>query len=249
MLENSGMDKGKILVIDDEEDILEFLDTLFTTKGFSVVTAANGEMGLNRAIEERPGVILLDIMMPEMDGHEVCRRLKSNAETSHIPVIMLTAMNRVRDIAQSMDEGADGFMAKPFDNRSLLQAVNTILTPGGRLPIFYMAQKTSPVTLRKAAEYESGHRIVCIVIVEDGPDSSLEDAGILQGAYLMSLAQESREDGRVDTHALLEVETPEAFGESLNRIHTKGGRVVSSRIYRDIIEVPFGILPRSESNE
>lgn len=249
MLENNRRDQGKILVIDDEEDILEFLDTLLTTKGFSVVTAPDGETGLSRAMEEKPGVILLDIMMPEMDGHEVCRRLKSQTETADIPVIMLTAMNRVQDIAQSMDEGVDGFMAKPFDNRSLLQAVNTILTPGGRLPIFYMAQKTSPVTLRKAKEYESGHRIVCIVLVEDGPDSALEDAGILQGAYLMSLAQESREDGRVDTHALLGVETPEAFGESLNRIHMKGGRVVSSRIFRDIIEVPFGILPRSESNE
>ncbi len=249
MNEKSVVPQGKVLAIDDERDILEFLDTLLSSRGIDVITAIDGEAGFERAVRESPGMILLDIMMPDMDGHEVCRKLKSDPQTAQIPVLMLTAMNRVRDISRAMREGADGFMAKPFHNRSLVEAVETMLAPGGRLPIFYMAQKPSAIPLRKMNEYEAGHRVVCIVVVEDGPESALEDAAVLQGAYLMSIAQEERDEGKVETHALLEVETPEAFGETLNRIHAKGGQVVASRIFRDIIEVPFGILPRSEHND
>lgn len=242
--------KGIVLAIDDEEDILEFLEILLGARGFSVLTAASGRVGIELARDEHPQVILLDIMMPEMDGHEVCRDLKSDPNTAQIPVLMLTAMNRVDDIAASMEEGADGFMAKPFDNDSLVDAIERMLMPGGRMPLFYVSKDSSAVPLRRMEEYEAGNRVVCMRVIEDGPTSSFEDAAVLHGAYLMSIAQEERpDDQRLVTSALLEVEAPQAFGETLNGIHARGGKVVFCRIFRDILEVPFYILPRSERNE
>ena len=120
-------DPRKVLAIDDEEDILGFLSTLLETRGFRVFTALTGTAGIELARRERPAVILLDVMMPEVDGHQVCKRLKADPLTSKIPVLMLTVMNRIKDIALAMDEGADGFMAKPFDNDELLKEVRNLL--------------------------------------------------------------------------------------------------------------------------
>ncbi len=250
MSADKDMTKGTILAIDDEEDILEFLQVLLGARGFDVLAASSGASGLTIAEREAPGVILLDIMMPEMDGHEVCRKLKGNPRTKDIPVLMLTAMNRVDDIAASMSEGADGFMAKPFDNNSLVDAIERMVVPDVQTPVFYVAKETETIPLRRVEEYETGNRVVCMRVLEVGPISTLEDAAVLQGAYLMSISQEERpQDGQIVTAALLEVETPQAFGETINQIHSKGGKVVFCRIFRDIREVPFNILPRTEHNE
>ncbi|MBN1425798.1 response regulator [Candidatus Fermentibacteria bacterium] len=238
-----------ILAIDDEEDILGFLTTLFGTRGFRVLTALDGERGFELAQREHPSVVLLDIMMPEVDGHEVCRRLKADPVTSRIPVLMLTAMNRIKDIAQAIDEGADGFMAKPFENRSLVEVVSLMVTPGGQLPEFYIAKKPGAVPLRRIEDVEKGHLVVWLNVTEAGPDSILDDGSILEGAYLLTIFTEASDPRQTSTTALLEVATPEALGDVVNRLAARGGQVVSARVFRDILEVPFSALPRSEHNE
>lgn len=240
---------GTILAIDDEEDILDFLTTLFETRGFRVLTALDGARGVELAQREHPCVVLLDIMMPEVDGHEVCRRLKADPVTSRIPVLMLTAMNRIKDIATAIDEGADGFMAKPFENRSLVDVVSLMATSGGVLPGFYIAKKPGTVSLRRIEDVEKGHLVVWLSIIETGSPSALEDAAVLGDAYLLTVFSEARGPRQMSTSALLEAGTPEAFGEVVNRLTERGGQVVSARVFRDIMEVPFSVMPRSEHNE
>lgn len=236
-----------VLAIDDEEDILGFLSTLLETRGFRVLTALTGDAGIALARREHPAVILLDIMMPDVDGHEVCKRLKAEPVTSRIPVLMLTAMNRIKDIAQAMDEGADGFMAKPFENRNLVEVVHQMATPGGAPPSFYVAKRHGAAPLRRIEDVEKGHLVVLLNILEETP--SLESAGLLEGTHLLSVLTDERDRQPSTTVALLEVETPEAFGDVLNRLHLSGAQVVSCRVFRDVLEVPFSVMPRSEHNE
>lgn len=121
---------AKILVIDDKEDNLISISALL--KNFisdcSVITTDSGAEGIRKAKAELPDTILLDIIMPGMDGYEVCRRLKSDEETKHIPVIMITA---IRTDSQSrvkgLDIGADAFLSKPIDEAELASQVNVML--------------------------------------------------------------------------------------------------------------------------
>ncbi len=235
-----------VLAIDDEEDILGFLSTLLGTRGFRVLTARSGPEGIDVARQERPDVILLDIMMPDMDGHEVCRRLKADPVTSRIPVLMLTAMNRIKDIALAMDEGADGFMAKPFENRNLLEVVAHLTTPGEGMGSFYVARKPGAAPMRRVQDVERGHAVVLVHAIEDHP--VMEGVGSLPGAYLVSLFADTREGQTGRTVGLVEIEGPEALGEVLNLLTAEGAQVTSCRVFRDIMEVPFDALPRSEHN-
>lgn len=118
---------GRILVVDDSRDNLEILATRLRFRGYAVETAASGEEALARVAENPPDLILLDIMMPEMDGLEVTRRLRSAESTQAIPIIAITAMQGARELA--LEAGANDVMAKPIDIRSLLVLVRDRLAP------------------------------------------------------------------------------------------------------------------------
>jgi DNA-binding response OmpR family regulator len=124
------MKKGKILVVDDEVYIVHILDFSLGMEGYEVVTALDGEEALAKAIEHKPDLIVLDIMMPKMDGYEACRQLKSGEETRHIPVILLSAKGRNVDQKQGFEVGADDYITKPFSPRKLVDRINAILTQG-----------------------------------------------------------------------------------------------------------------------
>jgi DNA-binding response OmpR family regulator len=118
--------KRKILVVDDEDDILNFLELVLREKGYEVVTATGGQEALTRAQLEKPHLVLLDIMMPQMDGWEVLRLLRVDEETAHIPVAMLSARTEAKDRVQGLQEGAIDYICKPFSLQELLAKIETI---------------------------------------------------------------------------------------------------------------------------
>lgn len=120
--------KRKILIVDDEQIIVEVIQlALGTDSNFEMIGAENGETALRLAKERQPDLVLMDVDMPKMDGIEACRALKSNATTSGIPVIMLSAMAQQRDVQRGLAAGADSYITKPFSPSSLLKQVNEML--------------------------------------------------------------------------------------------------------------------------
>lgn len=114
----------KILLIDDEETTVRLLTILLEHKGFEVVKAYRAEDGLRKAYRSQPDLVLLDIMMPDMDGWEVCRRLR---ELSDMPIIFLTAKTDTKDIVKGLEMGADDYVIKPYDNDELVARIKAHL--------------------------------------------------------------------------------------------------------------------------
>jgi len=121
------MAKGKILVVDDEIYIVHILDFSLGMEGYEVVTALDGEQGLEKARTQRPDLIVLDIMMPKLDGYETCKMLKADPETRSIPIILLSAKGRNIDQKIGFEVGADDYITKPFSPRKLVERINSIL--------------------------------------------------------------------------------------------------------------------------
>jgi len=113
----------KILVVDDETELLKAISILLKTSGYEVITAQDGQEGLEKAKSLSPDLIVLDVLMPKMDGYEVCRMLKFDEKYKSIPIIMLTA--KVQDIDKAMGKkvGADDYITKPFETRDLVDKI------------------------------------------------------------------------------------------------------------------------------
>jgi DNA-binding response OmpR family regulator len=111
----------KILVVDDDDRVREMIEFRLSLFGYEVVQAANGQEGLVAVRREQPDLILLDVMMPELDGFQVCRRLKHDEATKGIPVVMLTAKAEAKDVTRAFESGADDYVVKPYDP-AVLQA-------------------------------------------------------------------------------------------------------------------------------
>lgn len=118
----------KILVVDDEPHILTLLESRLKAYGFSVITASNGTSCLNKAQSDNPDLIILDVMMPELNGFEVCRKLKENKKTKDIPVVMLTVLTQEEDVTKGLAQGAACFLSKPFNPEDLLSEIQTALS-------------------------------------------------------------------------------------------------------------------------
>jgi two-component system alkaline phosphatase synthesis response regulator PhoP len=121
------MAKEKILVVDDEEDILELLKYNLSREGYQVSCTTSGEKTLSLVKTQTPDLILLDLMLPGMDGLEVTRRLKDNPNTKNVPIVMLTAKGEEADIVTGLELGADDYVTKPFSPRILLARVRAVL--------------------------------------------------------------------------------------------------------------------------
>ncbi len=124
---------AKVLVIDDEPEITEIIDTFLTEFGFSVRTLNSSDQTLEVAREFKPELILLDIMMPGMDGYDVCAELKKDEEFATTPVIFLTGKDRNDDMGRSFKSGGDMFIKKPFSCERLLEIINIVLMSTGKL--------------------------------------------------------------------------------------------------------------------
>jgi len=121
------MTKKKILVVDDEEDILDLVDYNLKKEGYRVSCVMSGEEALKSARELKPDLMLLDLMLPGLDGLEVCKILKYDQKTSHIPIIMLTAKGEEADIVTGLEIGADDYISKPFSPKVLIARVRALL--------------------------------------------------------------------------------------------------------------------------
>jgi len=119
--------KPKILVVDDEPDALELIEVNLKGAGFDVLTAANGRQALEKARATLPALILLDVMLPEVDGLEVCKSLRRDPQTASIPIIMLTARAAEIDRVVGLELGADDYITKPFSPRELILRVKNLL--------------------------------------------------------------------------------------------------------------------------
>jgi len=119
--------QARVLVVDDEVYILHILDFILGAEHYDVVTATNGEQALQRVREDKPDLIILDIMMPKLDGYETCRIIKSDDATKHIPVILLTAKGRDIDQKLGKEVGASDYITKPFSPTKLIERVQSIL--------------------------------------------------------------------------------------------------------------------------
>jgi len=119
--------KSKILIVDDTVDTVELLTKRFRAQGYDTAAAYDGEEALIMVREYAPDLIVLDVMMPKLDGYEVCRRLKKDDATKHIPILMLTAKSEIPDKVKGLDTGADGYLTKPFDYKELAARIRSLL--------------------------------------------------------------------------------------------------------------------------
>lgn len=119
--------KPKILVVDDVPLNVELLRTYLNTAGYHVFEAGDGEQAMQIVAQKKPDLLLLDIMMPKMNGFEVCKRLKSDPKTRFIPIVMVTALQSIEDKVQGIEAGADDFITKPFNKMELLARVRSLL--------------------------------------------------------------------------------------------------------------------------
>ena len=117
----------KVLVIDDAENIVEFVKLGLKYEGFEVEGASNGPEGLAAAQRLDPALVILDLMLPGIDGLEVCRRLRSNPTTQDVPILMLTAKDEIRDRITGLDTGADDYLTKPFSFDELMARIRAVL--------------------------------------------------------------------------------------------------------------------------
>ena len=121
------MPKRKILIIDDEVDVTETVSFMLRSRGYDVSTASDGGEGLTKTLLEHPDIVLLDIIMPTMDGFEVCQKLKRDKDTKKIPIIMLTALGDNKAIAKARTVGADDYIVKPFSMSTLVSKIIRLL--------------------------------------------------------------------------------------------------------------------------
>jgi two-component system alkaline phosphatase synthesis response regulator PhoP len=124
------MARGRILVVEDDDDIAELIGYNLEREGYDVKRVESGEAALDRVAKERPDLVLLDLMLPKLDGLEVCRRLKAGAQTRDLPVVMVTAKGEESDVVAGLELGAEDYITKPFRARELVARVRAVLRRG-----------------------------------------------------------------------------------------------------------------------
>ena len=117
----------KILVVDDHKEMVDLISESFRLHGYTVIGAGNGQEALAKVYQEKPDLVLLDVMMPMLDGYEICHTLKMNEETKHIPIILITVKGNESDIEKGFEVRADGYVVKPFEPTELFEFAEKFL--------------------------------------------------------------------------------------------------------------------------
>jgi DNA-binding response OmpR family regulator len=126
------VDNAKILVIDDEPEITDVIETFLAEAGYQCLTENTPQEAIDKARKFKPDVILLDIMMPGVDGYSICQQLRAEPDFAHVPIIFLTGKDRGEDMGRSFKSGGDMFIKKPFSCERLLEIVNIVLMSSGQ---------------------------------------------------------------------------------------------------------------------
>jgi DNA-binding response OmpR family regulator len=117
----------KVLIIEDDPSFLRAVSHIIEKEGYSVITASNGMTGLRMATESKPDLLILDVMLPGLDGFEICNRLRNEAQTAKLPIIMLSAKGQETDKTTGLKVGANEYLTKPIDRALLLEKVTSLL--------------------------------------------------------------------------------------------------------------------------
>ena len=133
--------KPKVLVVDDDARTLRMMEAMLVSAGYCVILAENGNEAISKALESSPDIILLDVMMPEIDGFEVAKRLQTITATKDIPIVMVTALGEVKDRVKALKMGADDFLTKPVDKTELLTRVKTLVEKSERIKQLIVVKK------------------------------------------------------------------------------------------------------------
>jgi two-component system alkaline phosphatase synthesis response regulator PhoP len=149
------IDKGRILLVDDEEDILEFLSYNLIKEGFKIKTASNGKSALKILEKFNPDLIILDVMMPEMDGIEVCENIRENEKNDDILILFLTARSEDYSELAGFSAGADDYITKPIKPRLLVSRVNAILKRKRKTK-----ETSSPISIGEISINKSTHKLL-----------------------------------------------------------------------------------------
>ena len=149
------IDKGRILLVDDEEDILEFLSYNLIKEGFKIKTASNGKSALKILEKFNPDLIILDVMMPEMDGIEVCESIRKNEKNDDILILFLTARSEDYSELAGFSAGADDYITKPIKPRLLVSRVNAILKRKRKTK-----ETSSPISIGEISINKSTHKLL-----------------------------------------------------------------------------------------
>jgi two-component system alkaline phosphatase synthesis response regulator PhoP len=150
------MSKESILVMEDEEDIAELLKYNLAKEGYRVTVVGSGEEGLKAAQAALPNLVLLDLMLPGIDGLEVCRQFKQDARTRQVPIVMVTAKGEEADIVTGLELGADDYLTKPFSPRVLLARVRAVLRRRAPAP----SEEETPLVLHDLTIHPGRHEVL-----------------------------------------------------------------------------------------
>jgi two-component system, OmpR family, response regulator VicR len=239
-----SQDKNKkILIVDDELDILEMNASLLETEGYEVLTASSGAEAIEVVQKTPPDLVLLDIMMPDMDGHEVLKSIRTESPENMIPVVMVTARNDVVDIGRALDQFVNGFVVKPFDIERLLRLVDSVIGSG---PATFYANydRVQGITSHSGTGYQQGDRIIFLDVEElDPPADVILDALDDSEVNMMSILQLDSDRGTRQSSILLTAETGTGFGAFINTLFQTGKvKVTSCQIFKDQLDLPDDLL-------
>lgn len=159
--QEAATDSGKpiLLIVEDNEEIKKYIAESFSDS-FEVITAGNGEEGLQQAFASIPDIIVSDIMMPVMDGTTLCRQLKQDVRTSHIPIILLTAKDSLQDKEEGYEVGADSYLTKPFSASLLRSRINNLLESRKKLTALFQSPTTTDATQAPVPRFENKRLII-----------------------------------------------------------------------------------------
>src|SRR6202789_3470970 len=172
---------ARVLVVDDILSNVKLLEAKLTAEYFDVVTAFNGLECLAKVAEAAPDIVLLDVMMPGMDGFEVCRRIKSDPKTAHVPVVMVTALDQPSDRVAGLEAGADDFLTKPVDDAALFARVRSLVRLKMMTDELRMRESTgrSMGLLDPAETFSEAFPTGRILLIEDRPETVKSLSGAL----------------------------------------------------------------------
>src|SRR5579872_7110992 len=189
---------ARVLVVDDIMSNVKLLEAKLTAEYFDVATAYNGLECLQRIEEHVPDIVLLDVMMPGMDGFEVCRRIKSEPKIAHVPVVMVTALDQPSDRVTGLEAGADDFLTKPVDDAALFARVRSLVRLKLMTDELRMRESTgqSMGLLDPAENLLDSNPAGRLLIIEDRPESAAWLEAALEGQHRV-LKSDTFEDALV----------------------------------------------------
>ena len=221
-----------VLLIEDNADMRQFIKERLVAH-YRIKEAVNGEAGLKKAIKEAPDLIITDVMMPKLDGIELCKKLKSEINTSHIPIIMLTAKAGIENKIQGLETGADDYLTKPFDAKELYVRVSNLLTQRKKLRDYY-SNKELKIDPKKITVTSVDQKFLeqCLLILEENYTDASFSLLHLQELLAMSKTQ---------LHRKLKALTNETPGELIRNFRLKRAAQLLSQKEDSVTQIAYKV--------